>query len=152
MRVGSDHPERFANPTTSPASLIQCGAAIVPPSVPRSFMPSDLLQMKGWYVVSPDRFERPTTCPWPFIKSVVPKVPPRPPRSSIFLSFGSQKNGSMVGTPLDGFAVKLVKDSPAICPRSLMDQAALSGPPSVPRSCMPCALVQMNACVSVVPG
>src|SRR5579864_2379756 len=112
-------------------------------------MPLSLLHKNGCTITSPGRFDTPMTSPRLLIKNGAPNVPPRPPRSTIFPSFGLQRNGSTVGTPVDGFATKLRLEKPTTSPRSLFMRAALSGPPSVPKSrnASPC---QTTACVSVV--
>src|SRR5579862_5122344 len=66
-------------------------------------------------------------------------------------SSADQKNGSTVGTPVEGLALKLMKDMPATSPRSLLIHAPLSGPPKVCRSRIK-PFCQTNACVSVAPG
>src|ERR1700731_2774395 len=131
----------LAVPTTSPASLIEYATPNGNKSekVFRS-VSTPLLQRNGWLPASPGRFDEPTTWPRLFIHCGDPKVPPKPPRS-IILPFllpvlGLQTKGSTVGTPVDGFGTKLVKDQPATAPWSLMIQAALSGPPNVPKSRM----------------
>src|ERR1700730_17098025 len=99
-------------PTTSRESLTQFAYPNVPPNVPRSFMPSDLVQRKGGWLTSPARFEAPATSPRLLSQPNVmrrgepDKVPPRVPRS-VILPF-SQRNGWVVGTPVIGFTVESV--------------------------------------------
>src|SRR5262249_16118493 len=79
-----------------------------------------------------------------FIQLVKPNVPPSVPRS--FITPCCHKNGSMVGTPVAGFFLKLVNDSPAICPRWFTKPPRESGPPRVPRlpGLPPCHRVVRN--------
>src|ERR1700676_3977596 len=74
-----------------------------------------------------------------------PKVPPSVPRS-VMVPF-SQRNGSVVGSPVTGFTVEFVNEHPTTCPLSLIvmfPQGGESGPPKVPRSCIPCCLSHRN--------
>src|SRR5260370_28428457 len=99
-------------PTTSLASLIQVANPNVPPSVPKSFMPSDLVQRKGCVSTSPAKFDVPVTSPRLFSpptdsgRNGPAKVPPRVPRS-VILPF-SHRNGCRVGTPVLGFTMESV--------------------------------------------
>src|SRR5258707_8181593 len=102
-------PAKSAWPTTSPASLSQLPAPLVPPRVPRSVRVARS-QKNGCAAVSPARFEDPAS--WPRLLGATgrPKVPPRVP-TSIILPF-SHRNGSMVASPVVGFGVQFVYDPP----------------------------------------
>src|SRR5215469_11108706 len=81
----------------------------------------------------------PITCPRLFSAFEKPLAPPKLPRSIILPSGnsavgGSHRNGSAGGSRVFGFGIVLVYEVPATSPRSLMNPAAASSPPSVPRS------------------
>src|SRR5271165_2487164 len=100
--------------------------------------------------MSPGKLELPTTWPRLFISCPSDKslaVPPSPPKS--FMLPFSHKNGSSVGKPVVEFGIELVYENPVICPLPLTTNGMASGPPKLPKSCMPSDSVQQNACVCV---
>src|ERR1700722_6013557 len=83
-------------------------------------------------------FELPATWPRLFMDAGAPEVPPRVPRS-VVIPF-SQRNGSVVGNSVTGLTIEFKNEHPATCPLSLIVmllKGGESGPPKVPRSCIP---------------
>src|SRR5215469_5484630 len=110
-------PSKSAAPTIMPALLMDSDDPLSPPSVPRSCIPWDLVQTKGWDVASPAKVEKPVISP-PSLRGTTSapndSVPPKPPTSNMRFPF--QTNGCVVGNPVLGLIIELVKDIPATCP------------------------------------
>src|SRR5262252_7543726 len=137
---------KLPQPTMSPASLMAAIHSGLPPIelVVRS-RSDPWSQRNAWQfrlLLSGKPLQAPGSeamLDWPTIwppllrDDADPKAPPNEPRSIIPFP-SSQRNGSVVGKPVSGFAFALVAELPTTWPRSLIAPGPAQLPPNVPMS------------------
>src|SRR5262249_2645338 len=137
-------PKSALSPTTAaPLGLIALTVAVVPPSVPRSFIPSCSVQTNAR--VAPVQY----SC-------VLPPTVPLSPTAVAWLGvhvYGASSSMPVPRLHRNAWSVPSAVSLDPITnrPSALTLSAVLLLPPSVPRSTIPCPLVHRKPCDAALP-